>query len=540
MRSADERPNVLLILADDLGYSDLGCYGGEIHTPHLDRLGRAGTRFTQFYNTARCSPSRASLLTGLHPHQTGIGILAKDDRPGGYAGSLNQRCTTLAEELSAAGYRTGLSGKWHLSAQVKTPDDSWPTRRGFDHFFGTITGCGSYFQPGTLTRGESPVPHEYRADEDWYFTEAIGDDAAQFIAADDGRPFFHYLAFTAPHWPLHARQADIDAYDGVYDAGWDRLRETRQKAMIDEGILAPDAELSPADPEGGICWDDAPHQEWEARRMQTYAAMVESMDQQIGRVLAAIEAANSDRETIVLFLSDNGGCAEYLPHGDPAEFEKRRDIFPGTTRDGRKIRLGNYPEVEPGVDDSYMSYGQSWANLSNTPHRFFKRWLHEGGISTPLIVGRVGGSRTGADSADAGRIVNTPYQLTDIVPTVLDLVGIQPRQNSETMPLKGRSMVPTLRGEDVETATQYWEHIGNAAIRRGTHKLVRERGGDWELYDIEHDRVERNNLSADQPDLVAELAADWQRWADEIGVIPWQTTVKIYEDRGLGELEAFS
>src|SRR5699024_10940975 len=195
MRSADERPIVLLILADDRGYSDLGCYGGEIHTPHLDRLGRAGTRFTQFYNTARCSPSRASLLTGLHPHQTGIGILAKDDRPGGYAGSLNQRCTTRAEELRAAGYPTGLSGKWHLSAEVKTPDDSWPTRRGFDHFFGTITGCGSYFQPGTLTRGESPVPHEYRADEDWYFTEAIGDDAAQFIAADDGRPFFHYLAF---------------------------------------------------------------------------------------------------------------------------------------------------------------------------------------------------------------------------------------------------------------------------------------------------------------------------------------------------------
>ncbi|MDN3311606.1 arylsulfatase [Microbacterium oryzae] len=541
MPSAEARPNVLLILADDMGYSDLGCFGGEIRTPHIDSLGRAGVRFTQFYNTARCSPSRASLLTGLHPHSTGVGILAKDDRPGGYAGSLDDRCVTLAEELGAAGYRTGLSGKWHLSAEVHHPSDSWPTRRGFEHVYGTITGCGSYYRPGTLVRGEEPAESDFAEDPDWYLTEAIGEDAARFVAEDDERPFFLYLAFTAPHWPLHAKEDEVEAYDGVFASGWDDLRAARHQRMLAEGILPPGTPLSPADPEGGVPWRDAEHKDWEQRRMQTYAAMVESMDRQIGRVVDELKRAGRFENTIILFLSDNGGCAEYLPHGPLEEFSRRSDIVPSSTRDGRPMRIGNFPDIEPGVEESYMSYGQSWANLSNTPFRFFKRWVHEGGISTPLIVHWAGG---GLESG----IVCAPFQLTDVYPTLLELAGLEAdekvgdtrRLGAARPSLPGRSFASALRGGVASEGTLYWEHIGNCAIRHGSYKLVKETHGDWELYDIEADRVELHDLAADRPDLVADLAERWQRWADEVGVIPWEETVRIYEERGLSEFEAFS
>ncbi len=219
-------PNVVLILADDMGFSDLGCYGSEISTPVLDSLGRNGVRFSSFYNTARCSPSRASLLTGLHPHQTGIGVLTNDDRPNGYPGTLNRQCVTLAEVLRDQGYATCLSGKWHLASDMHTPNDAWPTRRGFDQFFGTLTGCGSFYQPGTLTRGEQDASAEAAA-PDFFYTDAIADEAVRFVEAHDvpqSPPLFLYTAFTAPHWPLHAKPEDIARYAGVFDRGWDVLR----------------------------------------------------------------------------------------------------------------------------------------------------------------------------------------------------------------------------------------------------------------------------------------------------------------------------
>jgi arylsulfatase A-like enzyme len=251
------KPNVVVILVDDMGYSDIGCYGGEIPTPNLDRLAAGGVRMSQFYNTARCSPSRASLLTGLHPHQTGIGILTEDQRPYGYPGTINDRCATMAEVLRGGGYATYMSGKWHLCGRMDQPNGAWPTRRGFDRFFGTIVGAGNYWNPNTLTRDESPVTDEEMG-PDFFYTDAIGSAAADFItthaathAAGDAkdRPFFLYTAFTAPHWPLHASEADIEAMRGRYAEGWDVLRERRNNRQVELGVLDSAWALSDRDPD---------------------------------------------------------------------------------------------------------------------------------------------------------------------------------------------------------------------------------------------------------------------------------------------------
>jgi len=516
--------NIVLIVADDLGYSDIGCYGGEIRTPNLDRLGRSGVRLSQFYNTARCSPSRASLLTGLHPHQTGIGILTNDDGPGGYPGSLNDRCVTVAEILADAGYATALSGKWHLSAHLWDPAESWPTRRGFGEFFGTISGCGSYYDPATLFRGETDASAEAR-EPGFFYTDAITDAAVDFVRRQSGagRPFFAYVAYTAPHWPLHAPEEDVAAYDGVYEAGWDELREQRLRRLRDEGVLGEESPLSERDP-GQPAWAETRHRDWEARRMRVYAAQVERMDRGIGRILDELAARGVLDDTIVVFLSDNGACAEVLPQGDPEEFRRKRHIVPAVTRDGAELRIGNDPAIDPGPENTYASYGQAWANLSNTPFRFYKRWVHEGGIATPLIVSWPGGGLAG------GRIVTTPFQLTDVLPTLLDAVGV-PYPDGPVLPAEGRSALPALRGGDAENATLYWEHIGNAAIRRGDWKLVREYPRDWELYHVGHDRSELTDLAGGHPELVAELAGEYDRWAERVGVIPRERILDLYAER---------
>jgi arylsulfatase A-like enzyme len=523
------RPNIVLILADDLGYSDVGCFGGEIRTPNLDRLGRTGVRFSQFFNTARCSPSRASLLTGLHPHQTGIGILTDEDPPGGYPGSLNDRCATLAEMLSADGYVTGLSGKWHMSSSLLQATDSWPTRRGFQHFFGTIAGAGSYYQPPTLHRGEEDASAEFE-DPGFLYTQAIADDAVAFIgeAAGAGTPFFSYVAFTAPHWPLHAPEDDVSAYDGVFDGGWDALREQRLARQREEGLLDSDAELSARDP-GVAAWDDVEDKQWWLRRMQVYAAQVERLDRGVGQILDELERHGALENTLVVFLSDNGACAEELPLGDPVAFAARRTLVPGQTRDGRPIRVGNFPDIDPGPEDTYASYGRAWANLSNTPFRLYKRWVHEGGIACPLIVHWPAGGL-----AD-GAVVGAPFQLPDFVPTILEATGAAYAGPSERelLPLEGESMLAVLRGQatDRSAATLYWEHIGNCSVRRGDWKLVREYLGDWELYDLSDSRTEERDLAAAKPELVAELAADWEAWAARVGVVPRETILRLYEER---------
>ena len=529
-------PNVVLVLADDMGFSDIGCYGGEIKTPNLDALGRAGVRFSNFYNTARCSPSRASLLTGLHPHQTGIGILTNDDGPGGYRGNLNHHCATLAEILRAAGYATCLSGKWHLSVDMHQPNGAWPTERGFDQFFGTLTGCGSFYQPGTLTRGtESAAPEA--AAPDFFYTDAITHHAVDFIsdhAAPDAPPFFLYTAFTAPHWPLHAPEDDIAPYEGVFDSGWDTLRVERMRRLIAEGVLPAETNLSDRDPTQPP-WAEAQHKDWQLRRMQVYAAMIERMDRGIGQIIDALKQSGKFENTLFVFLSDNGASAEQLPLFDAETFYNRVDIVPRTGKQGQKLRIGNTPDIIPGPDDTYASYGQAWANLSNTPFRYYKRWVHEGGIATPLIV------HWPKANLPAGMVVDQPFQLIDIVPTMLEATGAAyPPQSLawKPEPLEGRSMFPAISGAAMEVVPLYWEHTGNCAIRLGTWKLVREYPHDWELYDLQIDRTELNDLAAQHPDVVADLSARWQEWADRVGVLPWEQIVRIYLNAEMTEEEA--
>jgi arylsulfatase A-like enzyme len=521
------RPNVVLIVADDLGFSDLGCYGGEIATPNLDDLGRRGVRLSRFYNTARCSPSRASLLTGLHPHQTGIGVLTNDDSPRGYPGSLNDRCVTAAEVLREAGYATCLAGKWHLSSRMGHPDTSWPTRRGFDRFFGTLTGCGSYYQPGTLVHGEAPAS----VSPDFFYTDAITDTAVDFVLARRDRPFFLYTAYTAPHWPLHAPEPDVRAYDGVYDAGWDSLRQQRFARLVDEGLLPACTEPSGRDPTQPA-WSSTPDKRWQARRMQVYAAQVDRMDRGVGRLVSALRSTGQLDNTLIVFLSDNGASPEELPKSPVERFHLRSDIVPRCTRDGRPLRIGNTPDIDPGPEDTYSSYGQAWANLSNTPFRYYKRWVHEGGIAAPFLVHWPAGGLAG------GTIVHTPFQLVDVLPTFLEATGASYPAGFPA--LEGRSMLPALRGSDSDGPPRplYWEHTGNAALRLGRWKIVREYPGDWELYDIDRDPCELHDLAVAHPEVVADLSRRWQDWAHRVGVLPWETTLHLYRQRGLTDEEA--
>jgi arylsulfatase len=519
------RPNVVLVLADDMGFSDIGCYGGEISTPHLDRLAAAGVRMAQFYNTARCSPSRASLLTGLHPHQTGVGVLTYADLTDGYPGVLNDRCVTIAEVLGTAGYTTWMSGKWHLTGSRDEPDDAWPTRRGFQRFFGTIDGAANYFNPTSLHRDETPVPEDELA-TDFYYTDAIADAAVEFIAdRDDDRPFFGYVAFTAPHWPLHARDEDVAALAGRYAAGWDELRSARHRRLVDQGILDPSWVPNDRDPEVPA-WDDVEHPGWEARRMEVYAAQVEAMDRGIGRVVAALEEAGELDDTILLFLSDNGGCAEGQGAGYMDEVTHRIASMRVRTRAGERIYRGNVPEVIPGPETTYGSYGRAWANLSNTPFREYKHWVHEGGISTPLVVHWPAGITAG------GAVRQQPFQLPDVLATLLDATGVDypdTYPGRDLLPPEGRSMLDAWRDDRADPEhpehTLYWEHEGNAALRRGRWKLVRKYPGDWELYDIGADRTETHDLAAANPDVVGELAGEYRAWADRCGVLPREQAV---------------
>ena len=532
------KPNVLLILADDMGFSDIGCYGSEIETPHIDRLAAGGVRFSQFYNTARCSPSRASLLTGLHPHQTGIGILTKDDRPHGYPGSLNERCITVAEILSDAGYATSLDGKWHLASNIRQVNDAWPTRRGFGHFYGTLAGSCSYFQPASLTRGEGNVEAEATEQSDYYYTDAISQEACAFVREKSqvNQPFFMYVAYTAPHWPLQAREEDIAKYRGRYDEGWDVLRERRMQRLRESGLLAnavEECERDPAEP----AWDDAEHKAWEARRMEVYAAQVHRMDQGIGDILATLEDTGQLENTLVFFMSDNGACAEVLPLDGSAEAFKRRrpDLDRLKPRNGRDLQVGNEPAIVPGPEDTYASYGRAWANLSNTPFRLYKRWTHEGGIATPLIVHWPAGGLVN------GTIVRAPFQLTDVLPTVLQATQIHYPENYRDRDVperEGCSFLPVLRGEQPTDHALYWEHTGNAAIRRGRWKLVREFPMPWELYDMDTDRAETTDLAAQRPDIVRELVANWEAWAERVGVVPWDDVLTGYRADGKSEAEA--
>ena len=509
--AAARRPNIIVMMADDMGFSDIGCYGGEIRTPNLDRLARRGVRFTQFYNTARCCPTRASLLTGLYPHQAGVGHMMEDRKLPGYRGDLNRQCVTIAEVLKPAGYHTLMCGKWHVTP-VTQSKHNWPLQRGFEHHYGTIHGAGSFYDPVTLTRDNELIAPEGK---DYYYTDALSRQAARFIQDYAGKqqPFFLYLAYTSPHWPMHALEGDIARYRGRYKSGWDALRLERHKRMIGMGIVDRRWPLTPRDPRTPA-WPDAPDKEWQQRRMEVYAAMVDRMDQGIGLVLAALEKTNALDDTLILFLADNGGCAEELgPNAGGLHVTK-------TTRDGRPVRVGNLPSVMPGPEDTYQSYGLGWANASNTPFRLYKHWVHEGGISTPLIAHWPRGIR-----GQPGRLTHEPGHVIDIMATCAGAAGAEyPAQfgGGKITPLEGRSLLPVLqKGRRSGHPEIYWEHEGNRAVRQGKWKLVSRHPGGWELYDLEADRTEMHNLAAAQPEKTRELIAKYEDWARRAGAADW-------------------
>jgi arylsulfatase len=495
---ADARPNIVLIMADDMGYSDLGCFGGEIETPNLDRLAANGLRFSQFTNTARCCPTRASLLTGLYAHQAGIGHMVGDYGIPSYQGYLNDRSVTIAEALRPAGYATLMAGKWH----VGSAPGRWPLDRGFDRYFGTPSGGGVYFKETLQIRKEVFfVEDDERVEfpDDGYVTDLFTDHAIDFArdAASAGRPFFLYLAHIAPHWPLQALPEDIEKYEGRYDIGWDAVREARYRRQLDMGLIDPKWPLSPRDPEAKP-WDAMPE---DARndlsyRQAVYAAQVDRIDQSVGRLVSALEEAGALENTIIFFLSDNGCSAE----GGPGGFSRGMEGAP------------------IGTGSSYASVGLEWANASDTPFRKFKMSVHEGGIASPFIAHWPDGI------ARKGAIEHQPGHVIDLMPTCLELAGAgypADRDGVPTIPPEGRSLVPAFSGEPIDRDALFWEHQGNRAVRAGRWKLVAPNDQPWELYDLEADRTELDDLAAEFPEAVAELADRWQAWADRCGVEPW-------------------
>ncbi|MCC7491339.1 MAG: arylsulfatase [Fimbriimonadaceae bacterium] len=530
---AARRPNVVVILTDDMGFSDLGCYGGEIDTPHLDRLAAGGVRLTQFYNTARCCPTRACLLTGLYPHQAGMGHMTGPRRLDGYEGDLSPRTATLAEVVRPAGYGAYAVGKWHVARNQSPGGDqsAWPLQRGFQRYYGTINGAGSYWDPGTLTRDNTMISPfadpEYRP-ATFYYTDALAAASCRFIsdhvAQQPAQPFLLYTAFTAAHWPMHAPEELIAKYQRRYEAGYDTIRQARFERARELGLLPREWQLSPQFGD----WSKVADRRWEARCMATYAAMVERMDAGVGQIVATLRQHGQLDNTLLLYLQDNGGCQENIGRSGAAtdpnlRFEPlgpevvRTEGRPQQTRAGRPVRQGQ--GVDPGPDESYLSYGEAWANVSNTPFREYKHYVHEGGISTPLIA------HWPAGITQRGALVTTPGHLVDVMATVLEVTGASYPTSRAGLPLpppEGRSLRPAFDGGRVWREGLFWEHEGNRAVRLGDWKLVAKGAtGAWELYDLAADRTELHNLAAVEPARVAQMAAIGEAWAARTHARPW-------------------
>ena len=497
------RPNLVLILADDLGYSDIGCFGSEISTPNIDRLAKSGVALTQFYNQARCCPTRAALMTGRYPHQAGIGEMIDDYAAAArkaasspaYQDHLSINSPTMAELLRAAGYRTLMAGKWHLG---KRPEE-WPARRGFDRSFVQIDGAMNYYGGDSkdgprakMALDDQPYvpPHD-----GFYSTDAFTEHAIQFIAEavqqPQPKPFFLYLAFNASHWPLQAPEAEVAKYQGVYQRGWQAIRDQRLAKQKQLGAVPPEQTMAPMDRGNAKPWAelaDDRKQEW-ARRMEVFAAQTEHMDRDIGRLLAELKRLGVAENTLVLFLSDNGGAAEDPNSGDKA--------------------------VPIGHRDSFRGYARPWATVSNTPWRLHKISAYEGGISTPLIACWP----AGIPAANRGTFVRQPAAVIDLLPTFLNLAGAQYPTNGAVKP-EGQNIAAMLKGSPGETNRLFcWEHEGNRAIRDGRWKLVALPSKEhWELYDVEADRVESHNLAPEHPEIVARLSKAYDQWAARCGV----------------------
>lgn len=513
---SNDKPNILLILADDLGYSDLGCFGGEIQTPYLDQLAKGGLRMTQLYNTARCCSTRASLLSGLYAHQAGVGAMTADNQLPGYRGFLTDRCVTIAQILKKSGYQTFLSGKWHLRG--KGNPNCIPTERGFDEFFGHFKAYASFYRPDIYYRlpEDRPKPE---FGEDFYATDAITDYALKFIhqARSQDSPYFLYLSYNAPHFPLQAPPEVVDKYLKIYERGWDLIRSERFKRMQEIGILEPGVRLSPRgyvtkvpNRNQNSPYFDKPIPEWNVlpcdrradltRRMAIFAAMVEIMDRNIGRVVEDLKKNNELENTLIIFLSDNGACAEWDPYG-----------FDDNPYPANRLYRGDELK-EMGTKGTFHSYGTGWANACNTPFRLYKHYNHEGGISAPFILHWPKGTQRKGD------IDRQPAHLVDLSATILDVAKASyPKtwNGKPILPKAGISLRPVLQGKPLPKRPIFFEHEGNRAVRHGKWKIVWTNfTKKWELYDISKDRSEMNNLASKHPSKVEELSKLWHKWAE--------------------------
>lgn len=519
------KPNIVVILVDDMGFSDLGCYGSEIPTPNLDALAKNGLRFTQFYNTGRCCPTRASLLTGLYSHQAGVGHMTDDKGVPGYRGRLNDSCVTIAEVLRPAGYFTAMTGKWHVGQNLGVV----PWERGFDRSLNAAAG-GFYFAGGDKAKaklflnGEAIANDDPRLPKDWYSTDLWTTFGLKFIdeALAAKKPFYLHLCHNAPHFPLQAPADAIAKFRGQYKEGWGALRDARIRRQREMGIIDAAWEKSPR-PETIKLWKDHTPEEQDRfdHLMAVYAATVHRMDKTIGDLVSGLKERGVLENTLILFMSDNGGNAESGPKG---------------RTDG-----------DPTQAASNWFCGESWAFLQNAPFRKYKHYNHEGGIATPLIAhwparGGVNpsfhGNRTGNFSreAQAGPLCHTPAHLIDIMATCVDVAGAAypaEMNGKPVLPMEGKSLKNVFLGDSLESRSLFWEHEGNAAVRLGDMKLVRTgRNGPWELYDLKADRTEQHDLAAAQPDKVKELAAEWQKWAERAHVLPYPGDGKAKKGKG--------
>lgn len=491
-------PNVLIILADDMGYSDAGCYGGEIATPNLDGLAKNGLRFTQFYNTARCWPTRAAIMTGYYAQQ-----VRRDALPtvkGGAGGTRPAWAVLLPQMLKPLGYRSYHSGKWHIDGQ--------PLRTGFDRSY-SLNDHDRYFSPRRHTEDDKPLP-AVEEKSGYYATTAIADHTIKCLKEHQSKhakqPFLAFLAFTAPHFPLHAPAEDIAKYAKTYQAGWDEMREKRWERMKElklGGGLAPierevgppyafpDAikKLGPNEVNRPLPWKElSPAQrEFQAKKMAVHAAMIDRMDREIGRVLEQVRAMGAMENTLIVFLSDNGATAEMMVRGD-----------------------GHDPKAPTGSAASYLSLGPGWSSLANTPFRRHKTWVHEGGIATPMIVHWPAGIKA------KGEVRHTVGHVIDVVPTVLEASGAKWPTDLKGRPeAPGKSLLPAFAKDLPRSGPIWWLHEGNRALRVGNYKIVSARKEPWELYDLSTDRAETKDLAKEQPDRVREMADQWQKLTEE-------------------------
>lgn len=521
-QAEDRRPNIMVIMVDDMGYSDLGCFGGEIHTPNLDGLANNGMRFTQFFNAGRSCPSRAALMTGLYAQQAGIMAMGQ---------SLNTECVTIPEVLKTAGYHTAMTGKWHLSLtqgignnadqmawlshqntfnnRPFAPIETYPCNRGFDEHWGTIWGVVNHFDPFSLVHNEEPI-YTDAIPSDFYSTDFITDKTIDLI--DDlsakEEPFFMYVAYNAPHWPLHAKPEDIKKYDGMYDEGWDVMREKRYARMVELGLISP--EQTPVSRnESGRLWENETDKEFQAANMEVHAAMIDCVDQGVGRIIQKLKETGEYDNTIIIFSSDNGASSENYGIG---EFDRH-----DRTRDGQMV---THDSRTPGDQLSYNYLGTGWAGAINTPFRYWKAESFHGGIAAPTIVHWPAGMKSGK-----GSIVNEPCHFIDIMPTCIALAGAEypstyNGHSIKPLAAEGRSLLPLISGEGEWNGerTLFWEHENGRAVRVGNWKMTSLRNGGWQLFDLSTDYSETNNVAAEYPDKVREMKTLWNNWAKSVGL----------------------